>query len=398
MSQPGVVIVGAGQGGLQAAISLRQEGYAGPVTLIGAESGLPYQRPPLSKAYLVDGDAEALTLRPHSFFQSKDITYLPSTKVEEIDRTAHQVVLHGPGAPPRLDYDRLILATGTRNLRPPIAGLERALDLRTLADAGRLRETLSSTRRVAVIGGGFIGLEFAAAARKQGHQVAVIEAADRLMARVVSPLMSRYFAMLHHEWGSSVHLGQPAVRVDDVSVGLADGTLIEADTVLLAAGVCPNTELAQEAGLEVENGVRVDARLRTSDPAIFALGDCASFPDPRSGRRVRLESVQAATDHARLIAAQIAKDAQVAYAAVPWFWSDQGDRKLQIAGLAGPDATEEVVADGIVARLDAIGVAAVETVNNAGAHMKARRMLAGHAPITLEELKAAVLKQGTTAG
>lgn len=392
MSQPGVVIVGAGQGGLQAAISLRQDGYAGPVTLIGAEPGLPYQRPPLSKAYLAEGDTAALVLRPESFFASKDITYLPSTTVEAIDRAARQVALSGPLAPARLDYDRLILATGTRNLRPRIEGLERALDLRTLADAGRLREVLASPRRVAVIGGGFIGLEFAAAARKLGHEVAVIEAADRLMARVVSPLMSRYFAMLHHDWGTQVHLGRPAVRVDEDGVGLADGTQIAADTVLLAAGVCPNTELAEAAGLVIENGIRLDAHLRTSDPAIFALGDCASFPDPRSGRQVRLESVQAATDHARLIAAQIAKGADAAYAAVPWLWSDQGERKLQIAGLAGPDATEEILADGIVARVDAIGVAALETVNNAGAHMKARRLLAGHAPVALDEMAAAVLK------
>jgi 3-phenylpropionate/trans-cinnamate dioxygenase ferredoxin reductase component len=388
LSQPGVIIVGAGQGGLQAAISLRQEGYAGPVTLIGAEPGLPYQRPPLSKAYLAEGDPAALVLRPESFFAAKDITYLPSTLVEAIDRDARQVVL--PGG--RLDYDRLILATGTRNLRPPIAGLERALDLRTLADAGRLREVLTSPRRVAVIGGGFIGLEFAAAARKLGHQVAVIEAAERLMARVVSPLMSRYFAMLHHDWGAEVHLGQPAVAVDESGVTLADGTHVAADTVLLAAGVCPNSELAAEAGLAIENGIRLDAQLRTSDPAIFALGDCASFPDPRTGRRVRLESVQAATDHARLIAAQIAKGADAPYAAVPWFWSDQGDRKLQIAGLAGPDATEEILADGIVARVDDLGVAALETVNNAGAHMKARRLLAGHAPVSLDDIKAAVLK------
>lgn len=388
MSLPGVVIVGAGQGGLQAAISLRQEGYAGPVTLIGAEPGLPYQRPPLSKAYLAEGDAAALVLRPKSFFAAKDITYLPGTHVEGIDRAAQQVVL--PGG--RLDYDRLILATGTRNLRPPVAGLDRALDLRTLADAGRLRAVLADPRRVAVIGGGFIGLEFAAAARKLGHQVAVIEAADRVMARVVSPLMSRCFAMLHHDWGTEVHLGQPAVAVDETGVTLADGTRVAADTVLLAAGVCPNTELAGAAGLATENGIRLDAHLRTSDPAIFALGDCASFPDPRTGRRVRLESVQAATDHARLIAAQIAKGTEAPYAAVPWFWSDQGDRKLQIAGLAGPDATEAILADGIIARVDAMGVAALETVNNAGAHMRARRLLAGHAPVSLEDMAAAVLK------
>ncbi|WP_378949364.1 FAD-dependent oxidoreductase [Paracoccus sp. R86501] len=387
MTRAGVIIVGAGQGGLQAAISLRQQGFADPVTLIGAEPGLPYQRPPLSKAYLVDGNAEALTLRPQSFFAAKDITYLPEAVVEQIDRPARQVVVHGADGPRRLPYDHLILAMGTRNLRPPIDGLDLACDLRTLQDAGRLRDMLRTERRIAVIGGGFIGLEFAAAAGKQGHKVAVIEAAPRLMSRVLSPLMSHHFARLHGEWGTALYMGQPAVGVDGGGVALADGTTIAADLVLVAAGVRPNTGLASEAGLTVDNGVRVDASLRTSDPAISALGDCASFPDPRSGRHIRLESVQAATDHARLIAARIAKGQDATYAAVPWFWSDQGDKKLQIAGFAGPEATEEVVSDGIVARLDAKGVAAVETIDKAGVHMKTRRLLSGHASVSLEQVK-----------
>ncbi|MAW08135.1 MAG: pyridine nucleotide-disulfide oxidoreductase [Halobacteriovoraceae bacterium] len=387
MTSPAVVIVGAGQGGLQVAISLRQEGFAGSITLIGAEPGLPYQRPPLSKAYLATGDADALTLRPQSFFATKDITYLPGARVEEIDRAAHQVVLSGQGGQERLPYDHLILATGTRNLRPPIAGLERACDLRTLEDASRLRALLVEPRRVAVIGGGFIGLEFAAAARKQGHEIAVIEAADRLMARVVSPQMSGLFATLHHEWGTELHLGQAATGVDATGVTLADGRHVAADLVLVAAGVRPNTELAADGGLVVENGIAVDACLRTSDPSISALGDCASFPDPRSGQRIRLESAQAATDHARLIAARIAKGSDATYAAVPWFWSDQGDKKLQIAGFAAPGAQAEGIADGIVARIDDLGVVAVETVNQAAVHMKSRRLLAGSEPVGLAQLK-----------
>ncbi len=387
MTGPAVVIVGAGQGGLQAAISLRQEGFAGSITLIGAEPGLPYQRPPLSKAYLATGDADALTLRPQSFFATKDITYLPATTVEEIDRAAHQVVLSGQGGQGRLPYDHLILATGTRNLRPPIAGLERACDLRTLEDASRLRALLVEPRRVAVIGGGFIGLEFAAAARKQGHEIAVIEVADRLMARVVSPQMSGFFARLHHDWGTELHLGQAVTGVDATGVTLADGRHVAADLVLVAAGVRPNTELAADAGLVVENGIAVDARLRTSDPSISALGDCASFPDSRRGQRIRLESVQAATDHARLIAARIAKGSDATYAAVPWFWSDQGDKKLQIAGFANAGAQAEGIADGIVARIDDLGVVAVETVNQAAVHMKTRRLLAGSEPVGLAQLK-----------
>ena len=390
-----VVIAGAGQGGLQAAISLRQAGFDGPVTLIGSEPGLPYQRPPLSKAYLKDGDADALALRPQSFFETKDVTYLPETTVTRIDRDASRVEVTGPAGDSALPYENLVLATGTRNMRPPIEGLEHACDLRTLADARTLRGRLDAPRRIAVIGGGFIGLEFAAVAVKQGHEVAIIEAAPRLMARAVSPLMSNRFATLHRDWGAELFLGQPAVSVDEAGVTLADGTRVPADFVLLAAGVQPNVELAEDAGLETANGIRVDTRLRTSDPAIAALGDCASFPDPRTGRHVRLESVQAATDQARLIAARIAGDDPDGpdYAAVPWFWSDQGDRKLQIAGFAGgPDTTDEAVTENVVARFDEHGLAAVETINAARVHMKVRRMLASGDPIELsllEELAAA---------
>ncbi|KFE34920.1 NAD(P)/FAD-dependent oxidoreductase [Thioclava atlantica] len=386
MSRESVVIIGAGQGGLQAAISLRQNGFAGAITLIGDEPGLPYQRPPLSKAYLHDGNAEALRLRPDSFFTSKEVDYLPETRVEQIDRAAQEIVIAGASGKRRLGYDHLILATGTRNLRPPIAGVERSCDLRTLRDAEILRARLSQPQRIAVIGGGFIGLEFAAVARKLGHEVSVIEAAPRLMARAVSSWMSDHFAALHRDWGTALHLGEAAVAVQGDGVTLANGTTIPAEFVLLAAGVRPNTELAEAAGLEIENGVKVDACLLSSDPAISALGDCACFPDPRTGRPVRLESVQAATDHARLIAARIAKGESAAYSALPWFWSDQGDRKLQIAGYADPDATEEAVAEGIVARFDAQGLAAVETVNNARVHMKARRLLASGAPVALDDL------------
>lgn len=387
MSISRVVIVGAGQGGLQAAISLRQNGHDGPVTLIGAEPGLPYQRPPLSKAYLLEGKVSALTLRPESFFASKEVAYLPETTVEHIDRE-QQHVLTGSGQ--RIPYDHLVLATGTSNMRPPIKGLERTYDLRTMADADRLRERLTASQRIAVIGGGFIGLEFAAVARKLGHQVSVIEAAPRLMARAVSKPMSEYFATRHREWGSKLYLGQPANEVTDSGVTLADGTEVEASFVLLAAGVRPNTGLAEAAGLAVENGVRVNRQLQTSDPAISALGDCASFPDPRTGRHIRLESVQAATDHARLIAARIAKGDTADYAALPWFWSDQGDKKLQIAGFAGPKDHAEIVSETVTVRFDGDRLTAVETVNDARTHMKTRRLLGNPKPVTRADFEAII--------
>ncbi|MCO5058120.1 MAG: FAD-dependent oxidoreductase [Rhizobiaceae bacterium] len=390
MSTSRVVIVGAGQGGLQAAVSLRQNGFDGSITLIGAEPRLPYQRPPLSKAYLQEGNAEALMLRPASFFESKQVSYLSGTRVLEIDRRAGEVRLDGAAGDRRLGYDHLILATGARNRRPPIDGIEHACDLRTLEHAVRLREALTVPRRIAVIGGGFIGLEFAAVARKLGHEVSVIEAATRLMSRAVSSAMSLYFEGWHRARGVSLHLGRAAAGIDPDGVTLDDGTRVGADFVLLATGVRPNSELAEAAGLLTHNGVTVDAQLCSSDPAISALGDCASFPDPRSGRTVRLESIQAATDHARLIATRIAKGSCPDYAALPWFWSDQGDQKLQIAGYAGLEATEEVVSEGLVARFDAAGLVAVESVNNARVHMKARRLLGSGGSADLAALQEAI--------
>lgn len=387
MTPQSVVIVGAGQGGLQAAISLRQNGFSGSITLIGAEPGLPYQRPPLSKVYLMDGNAEPLVLRPESFFVSKDITYLPDTFVEAIDRKACEISIAGPNGKRKIPYDHLILATGTRNLLPPLNGVELSCNLRTLSDAKFMRERLAQTQRSVVIGGGFIGLEFAAVMRKLGQSVSVIEAAPRLMSRAVSPLMSKHFEDFHRSLGTELYLGQPAASIDEAGVTLADGTKISGSFVLLAAGVRPNTELAEESGLEINNGIQVDANLLTSDPAISALGDCASFPDPRSGKHIRLESVQAATDHARLIAARIVKGEAQHYNAVPWFWSDQANQKLQIAGYAGPDAREEAVAEGVVARFGANGLEAVETVNNARVHMKTRKILANGNPNNLAALQ-----------
>ncbi len=383
-----VVIIGAGQGGFQAAVSLRQEGHTGPITLINGEAALPYQRPPLSKAFLKSGKASTLLLRPEVFYADKAINLLNKTWVESIDRT-EKTVRTGSKS---LSYDRLILAMGTRNLRPPIPGIETALDLRSQTDAMRLRKALTRKRRVAVIGGGFIGLGFAAGASGLGHEVVLAEAAPRLMARAVSPLMSNYFASLHQRLGTKLHLGQPVTAVGENGLTLADGTAINADLILLAAGYRPNTELAATAGLPAPNGVLVDALLRTNDPYIHALGDCACFPNPAQGphyrKPIRLESVQAATDHARTIAKCIVQGDAPAYGAVPWFWSDQFDCKLQIAGLAMPDDDSQPVGDNIVLRFAGQHLSAVETINNAKAHMKSRRLLASGNIPTRDNLKA----------
>lgn len=379
-----IIIVGAGQGGLQVAASLRQAGYTGDLTLIGDEPGLPYQRPPLSKAYMQDGKPEALFLRNADFYASRKIRYMPETRVNAIDREHGRIATSAGEFP----YAHLILATGARNLRPPIPGLDRALDLRTLADADKLRDRIGGKRRFAVIGGGFIGLEFAAVARKFGHDVFVAEAAPRLMGRAVSPQMSELFLQKHRELGNTVLLGDAVSTVDDGGITLVGGRQIEADEVLLAAGVRPNTALAQAAGLDCANGVTVDAQLVTSDPRISALGDCACFPDARSGRMIRLESVQAATDHARNIAARLTGKATGPYTALPWFWSDQADYKLQIAGLAQPDDRAETADGHVIFRFDANDrLTAVETVNNAKVHMRSRKLLSSGDIVTPDRAK-----------
>lgn len=377
-----VVIVGTGQGGFQAAASLRQEGFAGEVVLIGEEPGLPYQRPPLSKAYMADGDADRLLLKPASFYERSAIVLRDRTRATAIDRAARTVTTSDGTAHP---YDHLILATGARTFRPPIPGQEAdgVLELRTLADAASLRARLERTRHAIVIGGGFIGLEFAAMARAAGVGVTVIEAAPRLMGRALSPAMSEFFLDAHRAMGTEVLLGAGARRIEAADgkvtgVDTADIRVVAGDLVLIATGVRPNVELAEAAGLTVENGIVVDAALRTSDPSISALGDCCSFPLP-DGARVRLESVQAAVDHARHIARRLVKGEDAAYAAVPWFWSDQGKLKLQIAGLGtGADEAQRVPQPGgepVVLLYRAGRLVAVETVNAPGQHMAARRLI-----------------------
>ena len=385
-----VVVVGAGQGGQQACASLRQDGFEGEITLIGDEPGLPYQRPPLSKAYMKEGDASRLALKPAAFYQTAAIDYRPGTRAVAIDRAAGRLET-ADGA--SLAYDHLILATGARNALPPIAGLADAgvVGLRTLVDAAGLRQRLAAAGSAVVIGGGFIGLEFAAVARAAGLAVTVVEAADRLMARVVSPEISAHFLDLHTSMGTRVILGAPAGAVEPGTVVLAGGERVAGDFVVLATGVRPNAELAAAAGLAVADGVVVDERLLTGDPAISALGDCAAFPIG-DGRRVRLESVQAAVAHARHIARRLTAGDVAAYAAVPWFWSDQGDRKLQIAGLA-TDADRRIAVPSesgktVVLNLAGDRLVAVETVNAPAPHMATRRLLAGP-PVTLAELEAA---------
>lgn len=389
-----IVIVGAGQGGFQAAASLRQDGFGGRVTLVGDEPGLPYQRPPLSKAYMKDGDPARLALRPEAFFAEAGIERIEGRAIG-IDRPSARLHLAAGEA---LAYDHLILATGARNAVPPVAGLAEAvadgtvLGLRTLADASEIRRRVAGGGRAVVVGGGFIGLEFAAVARGAGLEVTVVEAAGRLMERVVSPQISAHFLDLHQGLGVDVRLGTAAAAVAPGLVRLGDGNAVAGELILLAAGVRPNVELAAEAGLAVAGGIVVDTRLVSSDPAISALGDVALFP-ARDGSLVRLESVQAAVDQARHIARRLATGEEAAYAAVPWFWSDQADRKLQIAGLRHHRhrtvAVPGTEARPVVLSLEGEALRAVETVNAPAPHMAARRLLAAGRDVTLAEIEAA---------
>ncbi|MDF2622130.1 MAG: FAD-dependent pyridine nucleotide-disulfide oxidoreductase [Xanthobacteraceae bacterium] len=392
-TEDGIVIVGAGQGGFQAATSLREAGFAGPVTLVGEEPGLPYQRPPLSKAYM-KGDAgiEQIELRPAAFFADHRIEVV-NARAEAIDRAARRVLLAGGKA---LPYAHLILATGARNRPLPVPGRELAgvYYLRSRADADALKQRLEGARRVVVIGAGFIGLEFAAVARTLGHEVTVIEAAARPLARAVSPEISAFFADAHTSMGTTLLLGAGVVGLVGeaghvTGVETTDGLVHPADFVVVGIGVTPNVELAAGAGLEVANGIVVDAHLATGDPAISAIGDAVAYPSRFADRLVRLESVQNAVDQAKAVAARLT-GRPAPYAAVPWFWSDQSDLKLQMVGLAGP--TDDAVLRGdpasrrfSVFRFRDGVLTAIESVNRPADHMLGRRLLAGTPTLTPEQ-------------
>lgn len=392
-SEAGIVIVGAGQGGFQAAASLRESGYEGQLVLVGDEPGLPYQRPPLSKAYM-KGEAgiEQIELRAGAFYADHRIE-LVHAHATAIDRAGQLLRLESGEA---LPYAHLILATGARNRPLPVPGHDLAgvFYLRTRADADALKGRLEGARRVVVIGAGFIGLEFAAVARALGHEVTVLEGASRVLARAVSPEMSAFFASAHAAMGTDLVLGAGVIGLEGQSghvtgVKTGDGTVYPADFVLVGIGVVPNVELAAEAGLEVANGIVVDAHLATLDPAISALGDAVAYPSRFAGGNVRLESVQNAADQARSLAHRLTGKG-TPFDAVPWFWSDQADLKLQIVGLAA--ATDSAVLRGdpasrrfSVFRFRDGVLTAIESVNRPADHMLGRRLLAGTPAITPEQ-------------
>jgi len=343
MNPPGIVIVGAGECGTRAAFALRELGYAGPLTLIGAERHLPYERPPLSKEGMKAGMGSIRTIADAERYDAAGIALRLASEVVSIDRASRSLEL---GDDSHLPYEGLLLATGARPRRLALAeGSRHCLYLRTHDDAGEIAGRLRTGGRIVIVGGGFIGLELAAAARGRGCKVTVIEASPRLLARAVPQDIAAVIADAHRTNGVDIRCGAAIDSIADtdcgVEVRLADGPVLGADLCVVGIGAVPNTELAEAAGLAVENGIRVDETLRTSDPAIFAAGDCCSFPLPiYGGRRVRLEAWRNAQDQGNL-AARNMLGAYEPHDAVPWFWSDQYHLTLQIAGL--PDEGERTV-------------------------------------------------------
>jgi len=381
-----IVVVGAGQAGASCVAKLRSAGFDGHITLIGEEPVPPYQRPPLSKAYLLgDMSLDRLFLRPESYYAEAEIDLRLSTRVDTIDRTARTVRAAGVDLP----YDALVLTTGSIPRRLPAAiggGLKGVHVVRGLADVDAMAPNVVEGTRVLIVGGGYIGLEAAAVCRKKGMEVTLIEMADRILQRVAAPDTSDYFRALHQAHGVTILEGiglTGLTGIDGRVTGamLSDGSEHPYDMVIAGIGIIPAQGLAEAAGLEIENGIKVDEMGRSSDPAIWSAGDCANFP--YRGERIRLESVQNAIDQAEAVAKNL-MGANEAYVPKPWFWSDQYDVKLQIAGLnTGYDRV--VVRDGGAARshwyYKGDSLLAVDAMNDPRGYMVGKRLIeAGKSP------------------
>jgi 3-phenylpropionate/trans-cinnamate dioxygenase ferredoxin reductase subunit len=394
-----LVIVGAGQAAAQAVQSLRQQSFSGPITLLGEEPYPPYQRPPLSKKYLAGELArERLLLRPAAFYAEKNVALERNARVEEIEPAAHRLRLRDGRT---LSYDRLLLATGSRarELDVPGADLPGVHYLRTIADVDAITASLVPAARVLLVGAGYIGLEVAAVARQRGFEVTVLEAADRVMSRAVSGEVSSFYEACHRAAGVAIHCGAAvkALRGETrVSAAeTADGRTFGCDLVILGLGIVPNVELAERAGLPCSNGIVVDELARTVDPHIVAAGDCTNHPVPLLERRVRLESVPNAIHQAKVAAATLLGTPS-AYSEVPWFWSDQYDLKLQIAGLS-TDYDDVVVRGNPAARSFAAfylrggQLIAVDAVNSPREFIAGKKLVANRARIAPDVLRDATI-------
>lgn len=384
MTELGTVIVGGGQAGFQVAASLRAGGYDRPIHIVSAEAHPPYQRPPLSKGLLLGKfERDRLLFRQPAFYTTQGITLTLNETVVAIDRATRTV---GLASGRRLPYRALVIATGTR-VRPlsvPGADLGGVLYLRTLDESEALARRIVAAESVAVIGGGFIGLEVAAVARQLGRPVTVLEAAERLMGRVVAPVISSFYADLHRTRGVELVLDARIERLEGEAgqvraVVTADGVRRAADLVVVGIGVVPNVELAIAAGLPCADGIEVDRQGRTADPAIFAAGECTSHPNRFAGGRARLESVQNAVDQAKAVAAAILGRDEP-YDAVPWFWSDQYEVKLQMVGISRGHDRAVLRGDPKSGRFSVCyfkdgRLVAIDSVNQPSEHMVGRKLL-----------------------
>jgi 3-phenylpropionate/trans-cinnamate dioxygenase ferredoxin reductase component len=390
----GTLIVGASQAGVQIATSLRDAGDRDPVTLVGAEPHPPYQRPPLSKAFLLGtADTTALTFRTPGFYAERDIDLVTGERVVEISLS------RGAATTDRgreLAFDRLALSVGARPRRLTVPGVDLAgvHHLRDVDDATGIRSALAAAATVVVVGGGFIGLEAAAVARSLGKAVTVVEAAPRLVGRAVAPVVSEFYLRAHRRRGVTVHLGAAVAEVTEAGgrvagVQLDDGTYLPADLVLVGIGIVPRTELAEQLGLRCDRGIVVDACARTSAPGVVAAGDCTASPHPAAGGElVRLESVQNAVAQGRVAAATLA-GRPAPSTEVPWFWSDQFDLKLQIAGLSAGHDEVVVRGDPGQERFSALyyragELVAVDAVNAPADYLVVRKALATGATVPAE--------------
>ncbi|SEP46577.1 3-phenylpropionate/trans-cinnamate dioxygenase ferredoxin reductase subunit [Rhodospirillales bacterium URHD0017] len=375
-----LVIIGAGQAASQLVASLAQDGFAGEVCLVGDEPHLPYQRPPLSKKFLAGELAlDRLYVKPAAFYEKAGSRLMLGQRAERIDRAGRAVLL-ADGS--RLPYSTLVLATGSRPRELPLPG---AFYLRNIADVDAIRARLAPGKSLVVIGGGYIGLELAAVAVKLGVGVTVLEQAPRLMARGVGPIVSQFYARLHGEEGVVIHTGAAVRGLEGKRVNYGHAQY-DADIVVVGAGAVPNVELARAAGLAVEDGIVVDAQCRTGDASIYAIGDCTSQHHDLVGRRLRLESVHNALEQARIAAAAICGRKPPAIQ-VPWFWTDQYDVKMQMAGLSAGHDQAVVRGNPDTGRSFAVfylregTLIAVDAVNRAPEFMMSKQLIAERARI-----------------
>jgi 3-phenylpropionate/trans-cinnamate dioxygenase ferredoxin reductase subunit len=390
-NQHGIVIVGAGQAAAQAVVSLRAEGYEGPIKLIGDEAQPPYQRPPLSKKFLAgEIGFDRVELKPAEFYAGANCELMLGVRVAAIER-AKRVVLTGDGR--EIPYDKLLIATGSRvrEINVPGFDLDGVHYLRSVGDVTEIQAHFKPGAKMVVVGGGYIGLEVAAVAKKNGIDVTVLETAERVMARVVDPIVSRFYERIHRHAGVVIRTGVPVAGFEGDNNKVArvvsgEGENFPCDFVVVGVGILPNVEIAQSAGLTVENGIVVDECTRTSDPDICAAGDCTNHPSGVYGRRLRLESVQNAIEQGKTAAAALTGKNKP-YDQVPWFWSDQYDLKLQIAGLSSGYTQAVTRGDPETGRSFAVfylkdGVlVAVDAVNRAPEFMMSKMLIAQRAKL-----------------